>query len=134
MRSLWRGVVRTVFWSYERGSWPYDLMVVVIVIFVLLTPRAWFRDQPRSAVVSSASIKLLGDDALNRTQTYRIDSTVFAVEKRTAKPTPELERETHDILGRTVDSLKDHTFQIVRIEPVRSDTGLVLFYDVTVHP
>jgi hypothetical protein len=134
MRSLWRGVVRTVFWSYERGSWPYDLMVVVIVIFVLLTPRAWFRDQPRSAVVSSASIKLLGDDALNQTQTYRIDSTVFAVEKRTAKPTPELERETHDILGRTVDSLKDHTFQIVRIEPVRSDTGLVLFYDVTVHP
>ena len=35
MRSLWRGIVRTVFWSYERGSWPYDLMVVLIVIFVL---------------------------------------------------------------------------------------------------
>src|ERR1700678_1497160 len=113
MRSLWRGIVRTVFWSYERGSWPYDLMVVLIVIFVLFTPRAWFRDQ---------------------TQTYRIDSTVFAIEKRTARPSPELERETHDLLGRTVGDLKDHTFQIVRIDPVRSDTGTVQYYDVTVHP
>jgi len=134
MRSLWRGIVRTVFWSYERGSWPYDLMVVLIVIFVLFTPRAWFRDQPQTTAVSSASIQLINDDSLNQTQTYRIDSTVFAIEKRTARPSPELERETHDLLGRTVGDLKDHTFQIVRIDPVRSDTGTVQYYDVTVHP
>jgi hypothetical protein len=30
--------------------------------------------------------------------------------------------------------LKDRTFQIVRIDPVLSDTGTVQFYDVTVHP
>jgi hypothetical protein len=134
MRSFWRGIVRTVFWSYERGSWPYDLMVILIVVFVLFTPRAWFRDQPQTTAVSSASIKLIGDDGLNQTRTYRIDSTVFAIEKRTTKPTPELERETHDLLGRTVEDLKDRTFQIVRIDPVRSDTGTVQFYDVTVHP
>ena len=134
MRSFWRGIVRTVFWSYERGSWPYDLMVILIVIFVLFTPRAWFRDQPLTTPVSSASIKLVGDDGLNQTRTYRIDSTVFAAEKRTAKPSPELERETHDLLGRTVDDLKDRTFQIVRIDPVLFDTGTVQFYDVTVHP
>ncbi|MGA3298677.1 MAG: hypothetical protein ABSD87_01205 [Candidatus Acidiferrales bacterium] len=134
MGSLWRGMVRTVFWSYERGSWPYDVMVVLIVIFVLFTPRAWFRDQPQTTAVSSASIQLINDDSLNQTQTYRIDSTVFAIEKRTARPSPELERETHDLLGRTVGDLKDHTFQIVRIDPVRSDTGTVQYYDVTVHP
>ena len=134
MGSLWRGIVRTVFWSYERGSWPYDVMVVLIVIFVLFTPRAWFRDQPQTTAVSSASIQLINDDSLNQTQTYRIDSTVFAIEKRTARPSPELERETHDLLGRTVGDLKDHTFQIVRIDPVRADTGTVQYYDVTVHP
>lgn len=134
MRSLWQGIVGTVFWSYERGSWPYDLMVILIVIFVLLTPRAWFRDQPQSASTANSSITLIADDTLSQTQTYRIDSTVFATDKRTTKPTPELERETHDLLGRTVGDLRDHTFQIVRIEPIRSDTGPVLFYDVTVHP
>jgi len=134
MRSLWRGIVRTVFWSYERGSWPYDLMVILIVVFVLLTPRAWFRDQVQPTAVGNSSIKLIADDTLSQTQTYRIDSTVFAADKRTTKPTPELEREIHDLLGRTVGDLKDHTFQIVRIEPIRSDSGPVLFYDVTVHP
>jgi hypothetical protein len=109
-------------------------MVVLIVIFVLFTPRAWFRDQPQTTAVSSASIQLINDDSLNQTKTYRIDSTVFAIEKRTARPSPELERETHDLLGRTVGDLKDHTFQIVRIDPVRSDTGTVQYYDVTVHP
>jgi hypothetical protein len=134
MRALWRGIVRTVFWSYERGSWPYDLMVILIVIFVLLTPRAWFRDQPHPALLAKSSIKLIADDSLNQTQTYRIDSAFFAAEKRATKPTPELERETHDLLGRTVDELRDHTFQVVRIDPVRADNGAVLFYDVTVHP
>ena len=134
MASLKTILGRTFFWSYERGSWPYDLMVVLIVIFVLFTPRAWFRDQPQTTAVSSASIQLINDDSLNQTQTYRIDSTVFAIEKRTARPSPELERETHDLLGRTVGDLKDHTFQIVRIDPVRSDTGTVQYYDVTVHP
>jgi hypothetical protein len=134
MDSLWRGIVRTVFWSYERGSWPYDVMVILIVFFVLLTPRAWFRDQPLPAAPPRASIKLVADDSLNQTQTYRIDSAVFATEKRATRPTPELERETHDLLGRTVDELKDHTFQVVRIEPIRAENGVVLFYDVTVHP
>jgi hypothetical protein len=127
-------MVNTIFWSYERGSWPYDLMVILIVIFVLLTPRQWFRDQPQVPAVASTSIQLLGDDALARTHTYRIDATAFALEKRTAKPTPELERETHDLLGRTVAELKDRTFQIVTIEPVLTNAGAVVFYDVTVHP
>ena len=48
MRTLWRGIVRTIFWSYDRGSWPYDVLVVAIVIFVLATPRSWFHDRPQS--------------------------------------------------------------------------------------
>src|SRR3984957_17060559 len=103
MRSLWRGIVRTIFWSYERGSWPYDLMVILIVIFVLLTPRAWFRDHPRGAIVATSSIKLISDYSLNQTQTYRIDSAFFPADKPTSRPPPELERETPDLLARTVD-------------------------------
>jgi hypothetical protein len=37
---------RTVFWSYERGTWQYDLIVLAILAFIFLTPRAWFRDRP----------------------------------------------------------------------------------------
>lgn len=39
-------IVRSVFWSYERGSWQYDLIVLAILAFIFLTPGLWFRDRP----------------------------------------------------------------------------------------
>ena len=134
MRTLWRGFVNTIFWSYERGSWPYDVMVILIVVFVLLSPRRWFLDQSPAISLAASDIQLVNEDSENQTRTYRLDANSLPAEKRTAHPTPELERETHDILGRTVEDLKGHTFQVQRIDPVRSGDGPILYYDVTVHP
>lgn len=133
MRRLWQGIVRTVFWSYDRGSWPYDVMVILIVLFVVATPRGWFHDQPRAATLPDASLHVIAQDATAGTQTYRIDAKWLPPDKRAAKPTPELEREAHDILGRAVADLKGHTFQVLAIQPVRADDGSVLYYDVTIH-
>jgi hypothetical protein len=109
-------------------------MVAAIILFVLLTPRSWFHDQPQSNALAASGVQVLSEDSAGRTHTYRIDASLLAREKRTAKPTPELERETHDILGRTVDELKGRTFQVLRIDPVRADDGSVTYYDVTVKP
>jgi hypothetical protein len=133
MRRLWQGMVRTVFWSYERGSWPYDFLVIAILIFVLATPRSWFHDEPRESSVASRSVQLVSEDPASRTRTYRLDASALSPEKRAARPTPELERETHDILGRTVSDLRDQSFQVVRIDPAISGDGTVLHYDVTIH-
>jgi hypothetical protein len=134
MRTLWRGIARTVFWSYDRGSWPYDLMVITIALFVLLAPRSWFRDQPQTNSAESSGVELLTEDSSTRTTSYRLDASLLPAPKRTAKATPELERETHDILGRDVDSLKGQTFRVVRIDPVLAEDGSVVDYDVTVRP
>jgi hypothetical protein len=133
MRTLWSGFVRTLFWSYERGSWPYDVMVVGILIFVLLTPRHWFHDQPQSATMG-ADIQLVAEDKASQTKTYRLDVHLLPPAKRTPKPTPELEQETHEILGRSVENLKGRTFQVKSIDPVRGDDGVILYYDVSVKP
>jgi CDP-diacylglycerol--glycerol-3-phosphate 3-phosphatidyltransferase len=37
---LWRGL----FWTYERASWQYDVMVILILAFVWLTPPGWLAD------------------------------------------------------------------------------------------
>ncbi len=37
---LWRAC----FWTYERATWQYDLMVIAILAFVWLTPPAWLGD------------------------------------------------------------------------------------------
>jgi hypothetical protein len=134
MRSFWRSVGRVIFWSYERGSWPYDVMVVAILLFVLVTPRRWFHDEARASVLAGAAVQMVSQDPNSNTRTYRLDAKALPPEKRATKSTPELERETHDILGRTASDLKGQTFQVVRIDPALSSGGSVLYYDVTVHP
>jgi hypothetical protein len=135
MRSFWRGIVNTIFWAYDRGSWPYDVLVVAILIFVLATPRSWFHDRPQTGVgaSASASVQFVSEDSASQTRVYRLDASALSLEKRTAHPTPELERETHDILGRTVDDLKERTFTVLRIDPVVDAHGVVRHYDVTIH-
>lgn len=133
MRSFWRGIVNTIFWSYDRGSWPYDVLVIVIVIFVLATPRSWFHDRPQEVVGASSSVQFVSEDAPSQTRIYRLDAAALSPQKRTARPTPELERETHDILGRTVDDLNDRAFTVVRIDPALDGRGAVEHYDVTIH-
>lgn len=32
-------IKKVVLWSYERGSWQYDLMCVVILAFIFFTPN-----------------------------------------------------------------------------------------------
>jgi hypothetical protein len=39
---------RFILWDYKRGSWQYDVMVGIILAFIFLTPRTWFRDWPRT--------------------------------------------------------------------------------------
>ena len=40
LRVLWNAF----FWTYERATWQYDLMVVAILAFVWLTPPGWLND------------------------------------------------------------------------------------------
>jgi CDP-diacylglycerol--glycerol-3-phosphate 3-phosphatidyltransferase len=37
---IWRGL----FWTYERGSWQYDVMVILILAFIWLTSPRWLAD------------------------------------------------------------------------------------------
>jgi CDP-diacylglycerol--glycerol-3-phosphate 3-phosphatidyltransferase len=40
VRMLWNGF----FWTFERATWQYDVMVIVILAFVWLTPPDWLGD------------------------------------------------------------------------------------------
>jgi len=41
-----RGLISTLkkifFWNYPRNTWQWDLLCVVILIFIFLTPKSWF--------------------------------------------------------------------------------------------
>jgi hypothetical protein len=44
-----KGLGRFFFWDYPRASWQFDVMVGLILIFIFVTPRDIFKDQPNPA-------------------------------------------------------------------------------------
>ncbi len=38
--ALWR----VFFWTYDRATWQYDVMVIAILAFIWLTPPGWLGD------------------------------------------------------------------------------------------
>jgi hypothetical protein len=35
---------RLLLWDYGRGTLPYDVLCVVLLLFILLVPQAWLQD------------------------------------------------------------------------------------------
>lgn len=132
MRTIWRILTRTVFWSFERGTWPYDVAVAVIVIFVLLSPRSWFHDQPPLGPAPDAGMVQLRDaDVSEGTRTYRVSANLVSSAK---VPEPELEHQLHEAVRQNVETLQKSRFEILRIEPIRADDGSIAYYDVSIKP
>ncbi len=44
---FWSWLGRMVMWDYPRSSWQYEVTVSLILVFIFLTPREFFKDQPR---------------------------------------------------------------------------------------
>lgn len=131
MRTLWRALVRVVFWSYERGTWQYDIAVGAIVLFVLFSPAfIHFNDQPMVGPPASQAVIELRAVAPGRISTYRVDARLLASPIRT----PELEHDLHETVQKNVEDLHQGRFEILRIEPIRGDNGTVAYYDVSVKP
>ena len=129
MASLGQILSKTFFWAYERGTWQYDAAVILILIFVLATPRGWFHDQPQMGLPANTpgQVVLVKEEGGNKT--YRVDARVLAPPEQT----PALENELHNALQKALPELGNKRFTISKIEPVRDEQGTVIAYHVEIH-
>lgn len=51
MKIILSTLKKILFWSYERGSLPYDVMCVLILAFIFLTPNSIFQTRVAAAPV-----------------------------------------------------------------------------------
>jgi hypothetical protein len=130
MASLATILKRTFFWSYERGTWQYDVAVALILIFVFL-PRGWFHDEPIVGVSPGApnQVALVAGSERSDRQTYRVDARVLAPPQQT----PALQNDLHNALRKALPDLRNGRFSILNIEPVRDEVGTVIAYQVEIH-
>jgi hypothetical protein len=130
MASVKTILARTFFWSYERGTWQYDVAVIIILIFVLGTPPRWFHDEPQVGLPSSPTqVELVAGAESDPQQTYRIDARVLAPPEQT----PALQNDLHNALKKALPKLRDGRFSILKIDPVRDEDGNVIAYQVEIH-
>lgn len=102
---------RFILWDYPRASWQYDVMVGLILAFIFLMPRDWFRDQPR--IPRASSIASFPAEK---------GSSVFFVNTELLSGVPESQR-----VGRMTQLLRrqasDPHLQVSRVEPVLDSEG-----------
>ena len=99
---------RFILWDFPRASWQYDVMVGIIVAFIFLTPRAWFRDQPKPS-----NIAMLPSG--NGASSFFIDSALLSgvpKDRQIARLTELIERRSGG-----------HHVTIVRVEPILNAEG-----------
>jgi len=67
MIRLLSAIKRVILWSYERGSRPYDVLVVLILAFIFLTPNYLFKKSARVEAVYDVSIEELAKENHHQT-------------------------------------------------------------------
>src|SRR5436305_14006537 len=96
---------RFILWDFPRASWQYDVIVGLILAFIFLTPRDWFRDQPR--IPHARSIAL---------QPAENGSSVFFVDSQLLAGTAENQRVAE--LSTALSRMGNRKLSVTRVEPI----------------
>jgi hypothetical protein len=116
---------RSVFWSYERGSWQYDVICALILVFIFLSPRSWFRDRPTLELTNLRHSEGIVEVAHRGSQTtYQMDSRLVQ------SFSPPLT--TDEAIRQSLTTRLQRSVTIRSITPIRDSNGVVLGYTVVI--
>ena|SRR5256714_452253 len=95
---------KIVFWNYPRTSWQWDVLCVVILIFIFLTPKTWFTNTAyqRSHSVHTFVIEVIGGKP-DKTGAERRAKEVSGNPNATISDTREVKDQTGHVLRYEVD-------------------------------
>lgn len=110
---MFRTLKAIFFWGYARNTWQYDVLCVLILAFIFLTPKSWFENSElryaRGHQNMSASSSLLVGTEIISQEMSRSD-----IEQRVKKLT-----------GRT-------DFTVTDVRPKRDAQGQIVAYEVDI--
>ena len=115
------GLKRFILWDYPRASVQYDVIVGLILAFIFLTPRFWFRDQPRTPQASQ--VVMLGAGR---------GSGVVWIEPELLAGVPEDQRIAR--LSRILKARTGKTQTVTRVQPILDSDLEIQGYMAFVRP
>lgn len=78
MKIILATLKKTLFWSYDRGSWQYDVMCVVILAFIFLVPNSVFTQRASltsgpALVIRKVELGQIEENNLERELSIRLE-------------------------------------------------------------
>ncbi len=102
---------RFLLWSFERGSIQYDVICVVILAFIFITPPATFNDRPDfMRIPVDQAIRQSSDDDGHTVFTVKVNTEQAAVDR--------------------LKTMLGQPFTISRAVPVYDATGALVAYSI----
>ncbi len=78
-----------VLWKYERASWQWDVLCLLILTFIFLTPKTWFERREKLAtqtgrvivkVVDSSIAKVIREKPIK--ESNRREKNIYEIDMR----------------------------------------------------
>lgn len=123
LRKLGAAIYRGLFWTYERGTWQYDIMVALILAFIFLTPREWFNDQPKPT--AATGVVLLSSN--QQQKVYQLHAALLDVNQESRA-----EEAVRKGAERVLRSYTGKPVRVTHIKPEKDARGEVVSYEVWV--
>jgi hypothetical protein len=101
-------VKKIAFWTYPRTSWQWDVLCVLILVFIFLTPRSWFENSAYQRSHTGQTTIVMSTDVVGA----QLDRT-------------EIERRARQLAGRP-------GAQVIEVRPRRDDSGKLIAYEVDI--
>lgn len=106
------------YWTYPRGSFHYDVLVTLILLFIFVTPNLWhYGDRPSNAGGPPHPIQVIGDGA--RGLIITVQATDVSLDVNTTAPYPVVKQ----ALRKAIEPVTDDAVFVNRWETVRDAQG-----------
>lgn len=120
MSRVWKTIKGYIFWTYERGSFHYDVMVTLILAFIFLAPKFInFKDQPAEHMPHQTGIFFTTE---GNQIVYNVDASIIDAQDEDMVRT-NLLRVIQPIHGRV---------SITKLERVNDSAGRIVAYRAVV--
>ena len=118
---------RWIIWSFDRGSFQYDVLCGMILIATFAIPRAVFNDRPDfMRLPPENEIRRTVDDDGNVVYTVSIDRVPFG------RASAATEAEARDRLSTFLQS--EGPLEVFRVEPVHNTRDTLAAYAIWLTP
>ena len=101
-------VKKATFWTYPRTSWQWDVLCVLILVFIFLTPKSWFANTAFQRSHAAQMTIVMSTDVVGA----QLDKT-------------EIERRVRQLAGRPDAS-------VTGVRERRDDSGRLIAYEVDI--